>query len=290
MIAADEGAVSSLVVGISPFERPDPRLVSAVCRAGGLGVLDLGSDERSAAEALRLLSEWAPAGFGVRVGADCPLDRAEVMRLSGGRVDVVVLAGGASATGWPDSVRILAEVTNQDQARGARRAGAHGLIARGREAGGPVGELSTFVLLQQLLADPHVGLPIWAAGGIGAHTSVAAVIGGAAGVVLDSALALLDESDLPADLATAIRRMDGSESAVTDGRRAVRSHDGSVTVAVGEDAFLAGRFASAYGSVGTAVPCRARRDPGRRRTRRGRPSGRARLRAADRARSDDPRQ
>ena len=258
MIAADEGAVSSLVVGISPFERPDPRLVSAVCRAGGLGVLDLGSDERSAAEALRLLSEWAPAGFGVRVGADCPLDRAEVMRLSGGRVDVVVLAGGASATGWPDSVRILAEVTNQDQARGARRAGAHGLIARGREAGGPVGELSTFVLLQQLLADPHVGLPIWAAGGIGAHTSVAAVIGGAAGVVLDSALALLDESDLPADLATAIRRMDGSESAVTDGRRAVRSHDGSVTVAVGEDAFLAGRFASAYGSVGTAV--RAVRD------------------------------
>ncbi|MGH1552492.1 nitronate monooxygenase [Streptomyces sp. L7] len=96
-----------------------------------------------------------------------------------------------------DSYRVLVEVTDPDQALAAVRLGAHGLIARGAESGGRIGELSTFVLLQRLLAEPGVTVPVWACGGIGPRTAAAAVAGGAAGVVLDSQLALLAESALP---------------------------------------------------------------------------------------------
>ncbi len=78
------------------------------------------------------------------------------------------------------------------------------------------GELSTFVLLQALLADDTLGVPVWAAGGIGPHTAAAAVAGGAAGVVVDTQLALLPEAELPSALTTAVTGLDGSE---TDRRR-----------------------------------------------------------------------
>jgi acyl transferase domain-containing protein/NAD(P)H-dependent flavin oxidoreductase YrpB (nitropropane dioxygenase family)/NAD(P)-dependent dehydrogenase (short-subunit alcohol dehydrogenase family) len=105
------------------------------------------------------------------------------------------------------------------QARAAVGAGAYGLIAKGTEAGGRVGTTTTFVLLQQLLADPQISVPVWAAGGIGPHTAAAAIAGGAAGVVLDAQLALVAEADLPARVAAAIRVMDGGETAVVGGYR-----------------------------------------------------------------------
>src|SRR5688572_11813783 len=69
--------------------------------------------------------------------------------------------------------RVLAEVTSTDEAVTAVAAGAEGLVAKGWEAGGRVGDLTTFVLLQQLLA-ADLGRPIWAAGGIGPATAAAA--------------------------------------------------------------------------------------------------------------------
>ena len=51
------------------------------------------------------------------------------------------------------------------------------------------------MLLQQLLADAEFDLPVWACGGVGPHTAAAAVAGGAAGVVLDTQLALLAEAE-----------------------------------------------------------------------------------------------
>jgi acyl transferase domain-containing protein/NAD(P)H-dependent flavin oxidoreductase YrpB (nitropropane dioxygenase family)/NAD(P)-dependent dehydrogenase (short-subunit alcohol dehydrogenase family) len=85
-----------------------------------------------------------------------------------------------------------------------------GLIAKGNEAGGWVGEETTFILLQQLLN--RVSVPVWAHGGIGLHTSAACYVAGAAGVVLDSQLALTRESSLPKPIKDIIARMDGSET------------------------------------------------------------------------------
>lgn len=210
-----------MIIGITPFHEPDARLAAAVSRAGGLGVLDLGNGDRRSREALARIRRWSPGPFGVRVGPHCRIGPGDLTTGTGAAPHTVVLAVDAP---WRvDEVvashRVLVEVTDPDQALAAVRAGAHGLIARGAESGGRVGELSTFVLLQRLLADPAVDVPVWACGGIGPRTAAAAVAGGAAGIVLDSQLALLAESGLPETAAAALRSMDGSETTLVAGHR-----------------------------------------------------------------------
>jgi acyl transferase domain-containing protein/NAD(P)H-dependent flavin oxidoreductase YrpB (nitropropane dioxygenase family) len=112
---------------------------------------------------------------------------------------------------------VLVEVRSLEEAEAAVGSGASGLIARGVETGGLVGDETTFVLLQQLVGS--VDLPVWAAGGIGIHTAAAAIAGGAVGVVLDSQLALVRESTLPDEVRSAIRAMDGSETTVVASHR-----------------------------------------------------------------------
>ncbi|MFE4513466.1 SDR family NAD(P)-dependent oxidoreductase, partial [Kitasatospora sp. NPDC056783] len=221
--------------------------------------------DRRAREELATLRGRFTGRFGVRVGPGCRLDPAELRPRGGAGPDTLVLAEGAphwDAAELAGEYRLLVEVTDLAQALAAVRAGAHGLIARGSESGGPVGELSTFVLLQQLLAAPGIGVPVWACGGIGPHTAAAAVAGGAAGVVLDSQLALLDESAVPQEIAAAVRRMDGSETVVADGCRVLprSSSGGSLdrNLMVGQDGFLASRFAERWRTAGAAV--RAVRD------------------------------
>ncbi len=200
-----------LVIGVTPFGEPSARLVVAVERAGGLGVLDLGSDPARARAALAEVARWWPGTFGVRLGAGTPPVELPAA------VDTVVIGAGWEGPYPNGPHRTFVEITSVADVLRARRSGAAGLIARGSEAGGRIGETSTFVLLQQLLATTD--LPVWAAGGIGPHTAAAAVAGGAAGVVLDSQLAFTSESELPADVTAALRAMDGSETTVLGGHR-----------------------------------------------------------------------
>ncbi|MEU2776113.1 nitronate monooxygenase, partial [Streptomyces sp. NPDC007162] len=263
-----------LIICITPFGEPDARLATAVCAAGGLGVLDLGRGDRRTREALARLTRAAPGPYGVRVGAGCALAPDDLHPAP----DTVVLAADAPwdiAQLAPKS-RVLAEVTDLAAARAAVAAGAHGLIARGAESGGRVGTLNTFILLQQLLAATELGVPVWACGGIGPRTAAAAVAGGAAGVVLDSQLALLAESGLPEATAAALRSLDGSETVVVAGHRVLHRRgpdtvrppaDDPAAVAallgaedprtqllpVGQDGFLAARFAERWRDAGRTV-------------------------------------
>lgn len=266
---------AEMIIGITPFHEPDARLAAAVSRAGGLGVLDLGMGDRRSREALARIRRWSPGPFGVRVGPHCRIGPGDLTTGGGATPHTVVLAADAA---WQVGEvvaehRVLVEVTDPDQALAAVRAGAHGLIARGAESGGRVGELSTFVLLQRLLAEPGVDVPVWACGGIGPRTAVAAVAGGAAGVVLDSQLALLAESVLPEAAAAALRSMDGSETTLVAGHRVLlrRGPDAPRVSAdrvsellgardprtrllpVGQDGFLAARFAERWGDTGRTV-------------------------------------
>ncbi|MEU9875740.1 SDR family oxidoreductase [Streptomyces phaeochromogenes] len=286
-----------MIIGITPFGEPEARLAAAVSRAGGLGVLDLGVGDRRAREALTSLRRWATGPFGVRVGTHCRIAPGELGpgnlepgefapgkkngkpgKRDDGDLHTVVL--GMDSPWQIDEVaatyRVLVEVTDLEQALAAVRAGAHGLIARGSESGGRIGELSTFVLLQRLLAEPGVDLPVWACGGIGPRTAASAVAGGAAGVVLDSQLALLAEARLPEPAAAALRSMDGSETVVVGGHRVLHRRgpdaprvpaDDPLLVSgmlgaqdprtqllpVGQDGFLAARFAERWGDAGRTV-------------------------------------
>ncbi|MEU2623846.1 SDR family NAD(P)-dependent oxidoreductase [Streptomyces sp. NPDC007157] len=263
-----------LIMCITPFGEPDARLATAVCAAGGLGVLDLGRGDRRTREALARLRRAAPAPYGVRVAPGCALTPQDLDQTP----DTVVLAVDAPWTvdQLDPRVRVLAEVTDLAGAREAVAAGVRGLIARGAESGGRIGGLSTFILLQQLLEALELDVPVWACGGIGPRTAAAAVAGGAAGVVLDSQLALLAESRLPEATAAVLRSLDGSETAVVAGHRVLHRRgpdamrppaDDPAAVGallgaedlrtqllpVGQDGFLAARFAERWGDVRRTV-------------------------------------
>ncbi|MDB5028444.1 MAG: 6-deoxyerythronolide-B synthase, partial [Candidatus Eremiobacteraeota bacterium] len=198
-------------MGVTPFEIPNPQLAAAVSRAGALGVLDLGRDRARARTALTQTRRWTKEPWGVRVPVGCPILPDELPR----GVTTIVLPLGSPWSAWRiDGVRIVAEVNDAEQAHRALALGADGLVARGSESGGRIGELTTYVLLQHLLADAAIGVPIWAAGGLGRHSAAAAVAGGAAGVVIDAQFALVRESTLPHDVRAAIGAMDGSETTV----------------------------------------------------------------------------
>jgi acyl transferase domain-containing protein/NAD(P)H-dependent flavin oxidoreductase YrpB (nitropropane dioxygenase family) len=106
----------------------------------------------------------------------------------------------------------LVQVTSLDQALRAVQCGAEGLVIRGSESGGRVGEETAYILLQRIL--PQVKIPVYVRGGIGLHTASACLAAGAAGVALDWQLALAEESSLPEAVKTKISRMDGSETAI----------------------------------------------------------------------------
>ncbi|MGW8877730.1 SDR family NAD(P)-dependent oxidoreductase [Streptomyces mirabilis] len=248
-------AVEDIVIALNPFAVPSARVTAAAVRAGGLGVLDLTAGGRRAAAELASAEEWSAAGFGVRLRDNDAFPARDLPAC----VHTVLLTADASCTpaDFP-SHRVLVEVTGRAQALRAAAAGAHGLIARGHEAGGPVGELSTFVLLQQLLDDDELDLPVWACGGAGPHTAAAVVAGGGAGVVLDTQLALLAEAEaeLPAGTSALLAGLDGSETTVQDGRRVVRrrgAQAGTPAPEVGQDGFLAARFQERWGTVHAAV-------------------------------------
>ena len=215
------------VLVVTPFEEPDPRIALAAGRAGALGVLDLGRDARAARTAVGTMLHWAgrgslPARLGVRVPPGCPLTPGE---LPDGVFGTVLLPQGSpwsAAEVRAGGRQVLAEVVSVDEARAVAAQGVDGLVARGSEGGGRVGRLGSLMLLQALLADEVLApaeLPVWSAGGIGPHSAAAAVAGGAAGVLLDSQVALTAEARLPAEVAAALAAMDGSETVVHQGHR-----------------------------------------------------------------------
>ncbi|HEY0535265.1 MAG TPA: SDR family NAD(P)-dependent oxidoreductase, partial [Actinoplanes sp.] len=233
---------------------PSPHVAAAATAAGATSVLDLGA---GGAWPLRILRQAAArAPIGVRIGPGCTAATGDVIDAAGDGLVVVVLTAdaGRPIADFAGLVPVLVEVTSLAEARQAVAAGARGLIARGMESGGRTSELSTFVLLQRLLADASGAgaAPIWAAGGIGPRTAAACVAGGAAGVVLDSQLLLLPESEVGDELRTLIARLDGTEVVTEQGLRGVRGPGGTL-LAIGQDGWQAASFARQWTGAGTAV-------------------------------------
>ncbi|MEV8346303.1 SDR family NAD(P)-dependent oxidoreductase [Streptomyces niveus] len=260
------------VIVINPLHRPSPRLTATAAATGAVGVLELPTDDpREVADLLDRTCRWSSVPFGVRIREGCSVTAGELPEL----VDTVLLADPARSPAEFAGRRVLAEVTSLAEALSAAEAGAAGLIVRGSESGGRAGELSTFVLLQQVLAEPALDLPAWACGGIGPHSAAAAVAGGAAGVVLDTQLALFDETELPTELTGVLAGLDGSETVRHHGVRVLRrrgpgapelpSEKAEFTarigsddlraqfVPLGQDAFLAASFAERWTTVAEAV-------------------------------------
>jgi acyl transferase domain-containing protein/NAD(P)H-dependent flavin oxidoreductase YrpB (nitropropane dioxygenase family)/NADP-dependent 3-hydroxy acid dehydrogenase YdfG len=206
------GGSQSIVIGITPFGVPNARLAVALARAGAGAVLDLGVDREVGLRELAQTARLTGGAFGVRLDpaqgwADGDLPAS---------VETVVLPAGADPEAFPGR-RTLVQVVSLEEASVAEAAGATGLIAVGSECGGRIGDEGAFILSQRLLSATE--LPVWVQGGIGLSTAAACVAGGAAGVVLESQLALVREAALPEAVQKVLRKMDGSETTVLAGYR-----------------------------------------------------------------------
>jgi acyl transferase domain-containing protein/NAD(P)H-dependent flavin oxidoreductase YrpB (nitropropane dioxygenase family)/NADP-dependent 3-hydroxy acid dehydrogenase YdfG len=197
----------------------DPALAIAASRAGAIGVLDLQfvHDTTRALTALSTLGRQSRGRCGIKLdSAASPLFDYVLSELPGW-ISVAILSPTDPRLVLERihalrarNLAVVLEVVSDAEARVGRQAGVDGLIAKGHESGGRVGEETTFVLLQRLLGS--IDIPVWAQGGIGLHSAAACVAAGAAGVILDSQLALTRESTLPDRVKADIARFDGSET------------------------------------------------------------------------------
>ncbi|KKL48242.1 hypothetical protein LCGC14_2327480, partial [marine sediment metagenome] len=208
----------------SPAGTWDPGIPIAASRAGEIGLLDLTHlDDTSRADwAIDRLNRLSSGGKGLVVHARSgKVERAAHASVTKPEVVLLVPDPGADLVEtlrmWKAVAReVGVVVTRLEEFEWARHPEVDFVVAKGHEAGGNVGEETTFVLLQRLL-DVQLQKPVYAWGGIGSHTAAACRIAGAAGVVLDWQLSLMRESLLPAAMRRRITRMDGSETAVVPG-------------------------------------------------------------------------
>ena len=247
------------VLALGPTGQEHPGLVVAAGRAGGLGFLDFGFgiEADRAIAAMTGVGRYWTGRYGLRIAAGS-LAGLDLGCLPTGLAALIVVEPleGDWRTAL-DAIRApgrlaLAEVTSRDSARSAAQAGADGLILAGHEAGGAIGEESSFVLLQGVLADG--GPPVWVRGGIGPSVASACVAVGASGVVLDGALLLARESPLAGPIRDRVKTWDGGETIVL-GRSAGRPI--RVHVAPGSAGLSRLRAAEAEGPARWAEAIRA---------------------------------
>ena len=113
--------------------------------------------------------------------------------------------------------KIIYEVVSLKDAEWALAQNPYGLIIKGNEASGLVGDDSVFILFQKV--SKIATCPIWLRGGVGVHTSAAALSLGAQGVVLEDECFLFPEFGVNKDLKALIARFDGSETRIEHGQR-----------------------------------------------------------------------
>ena len=206
------------IFGLNPGTFP-PQLALALARSGATGVLDL--VHAGPADRARLhfgdLARHTEARIGLRISAAQLPQALELLAQTQERRLTVFLAAEATAVqqGCVAQLRaahagltVWAEVTGADAAA-ALGDTVDGLIALGHEAGGWVGEDTSFILLQKLQGVS--ALPVIVRGGIGIRAAAACRVAGAHGVVLDDCLLLLRESPLPAAQQNELARLNGAE-------------------------------------------------------------------------------
>ena len=202
------------ILAMAPRGRDGLPLVVACWCAGGMGIFD--GLRRGLSAATRELDRYAVGSYAV--GCERIRSGARPLRALSRLPDLIICAApwrGDVLVKACDDVHaaggaVVCEVVSVEQADAALSAGADGLVAVGNEAGGWVGGDTTFVLLQAA-AGPD-GPPVWARGGIGPRTAAGCLAAGAAGVILDGAVLLARESDLPEE---ARRRLLGAGTAAS---------------------------------------------------------------------------
>ena len=155
----------------------DASLAAAVSEAGGLGIISaMNAGPDWVREQIRDVRTRTQRPFGVNVMLQSPFAAEVADVVAEERVPVVVTGAGNPSKylrAWKAAgVKVIPVVSSVALARLLERAGADAIVAEGGESGGHVGDLSTMVLVPQVV--DAVKVPVLAAGGIADGRQVAA--------------------------------------------------------------------------------------------------------------------
>jgi enoyl-[acyl-carrier protein] reductase II len=172
----------------------DAHLAAAVSNAGGLGIIAAGHimDPQILREEIRRVKEATSRPFGVNLMLMNPVVPQQVEVILEEGVDVVTTGAGNPgkyiALLKEEGIKVIPVVASVALAKRVEREGAHAVIVEGTEAGGHIGELTTMVLVPQVV--DAVSIPVVAAGGIAdGRGFLAALALGAQGVQMGTRFA-----------------------------------------------------------------------------------------------------
>ncbi len=203
----------------TPAGSDSATLAIAASRAHGIGILnaELFGSADSICEQLIMLSKYVDGSFGIKLdSADAHIIDAVkshlISKLHWLVVDAEIISACADTVSSlrDKGVNVLAEVSSPGWPGGKIPEDLDGFVLKGNEAGGFVGEYSSFILLQKWLSQTK--LPLYVRGGVTPHVAAACDALGASGVVLDSQVLLLDESPFSNDLSPLLKNLSGNET------------------------------------------------------------------------------
>lgn len=194
-------------------------LAAAVSNAGGLGVIGAGHMPTDLLrEQIRAAKAATDRPFGVNLMLLTPhIDELVQMVLDEGVHAVTTGAGnpGKYMTALQEKgIKVLPIAPSTALARRLEQGGADAIIGEGMEAGGHIGELTTMVLVPQLV--DAVSIPIIAAGGIADGRGIAAAFAlGAEGVQMGTRFMCAQECTIHPDVKARVLKARDRDTVVT---------------------------------------------------------------------------
>jgi len=200
----------------------DPKLVAAVCNAGGFACLAGGNTpveilEKQIAETRRLTSR----PFAVNLITIAPAYKSHLELVKRVQLPFIVFAGSFPrgpevAAAKSSGAKVMCFASTESIAERMIRYGADALILEGSESGGHIGHVALSVLLQQVLFKFSEQLPVFVAGGIATGRMCAnMLLMGASGVQLGTRFAVATESCGHARFKDAYLRADARDAVAT---------------------------------------------------------------------------
>ena len=194
-------------------------LVAAVSEAGGLGVIGSGGmPPELLVTQIAEVREKTDRPFGVNLMLMDPNIDEQVEIVIRERVPMVTTGAGNPAK-YIDrlkeaGIKVFPVVPAVSLARRMERSGADGIIAEGTESGGHVGEVTTIVIVPQVV--DAVSIPVIAAGGIGDGRGLAAaIVLGAEGVQMGTRFLVSAEAPVHDNFKEAVMKANERATIVT---------------------------------------------------------------------------
>lgn len=173
-------------------------LAAAVSNGGGLGVIAAGNMPPDLLDAeIKRLKQMTDKPFAVNIMLMSPTAEEAIEVVAENRVPVVTTGAGSPGKVIerlkPLGTIIIPVIASVAHAKRVERQGADAVVAEGTEAGGHIGELTTMVLVPQVV--DAVSIPVVAAGGIADGRGVVAAFAlGAEGVQVGTRFVCAAES------------------------------------------------------------------------------------------------